>query len=98
MVSWLGQWRSDNCVYYDESLYLLRTWATFIECRIYITFQGNYSYSWNTPREGGIGRTLAQHDDLDHTGSLTQERLDFLDHFSPADKSSTPDVPAAQVF
>ena len=24
----------------------------------------------------------AQHDDLDHTGSLTQERLDFLDHFN----------------
>ena len=80
---------------------LLGTWATKQESfviTIYFAFCGNYSYSQNTPREGVINSTWAQHDDLDHTGSLTQERLDFLDHFSPADKSSTPDVPAAQVF
>ena len=80
---------------------LLGTWATKQESfviTIYFALWGNYSYSHNTPREGVINSTCAQHDDLDHTGSLTQERLDFLDHFSPADKSSTPDVPAAQVF
>ena len=80
---------------------LLGTWARFniIESQLHFKqFLAYKSNTWNTPREGDIGRTLAQHDDLDHTGSLTQERLDFLDHFSPADKSSTPDVPAAQVF
>ena len=63
---------------------LLGTWATKQESfviTIYFAFCGNYSYSQNTPREGVINSTWAQHDDLDHTGSLTQERLGFLDHF-----------------